>query len=95
VAPSRVRITSVIRTPSDDPWDRIRTLGGTGPGGTRWQLAESDAIAQIEDGSFEFYLGEDDNMVDLIVATHSGHKYLKTELDDAHPSKLLALPECP
>jgi hypothetical protein len=33
--------------------------------------------------------------VNVIVATHNGNKYIKTEADGIHPDNLLALPECP
>ncbi|MFI5246011.1 MAG: DUF3892 domain-containing protein [Gemmatimonadales bacterium] len=31
----------------------------------------------------------------VIIATHNGNEYLKTEADGVHPNNLLALPECP
>jgi hypothetical protein len=34
-------------------------------------------------------------VAEVIIATHLGHKYLKTTADGVHPDNLLALPECP
>jgi hypothetical protein len=41
------------------------------------------------------HLSEAGKTVEVIVATHNGKKYIKTEADGPHPNNLLALPECP
>jgi hypothetical protein len=95
VAPGRIRIGCISRTPRDDPWERVESVGGVGPAGTSWQLTRDDAVARVEDGTYDFYIGEGRRTVDVIIATHGGHRYLKTVADDEQPDDLLSLPECP
>jgi hypothetical protein len=34
-------------------------------------------------------------VAEVIIGTHNGHRYLKTQNDVVHPDKLLSLPEYP
>jgi hypothetical protein len=82
-------ITYVQKTERSDPHARIQKIGGEG-----WTMTEDAAILQIETGWETFYVYPSDApMTKVIVATHEGHKYLKTEADDLQPNNLLALPE--
>ena len=83
------QITCINKTPRDDPYDRIDNVGGSG-----WVLPEDEVIAQIESGQESYYVSVDGASVDVIVATHEGNKYLKTEPDGLQPNNLLSLPEC-
>jgi hypothetical protein len=78
-----------------DPHERISHIGGTNGDGTRWKLSEDDAIKAIEEKNYEFYVSVNGRSVNVIVATHNGRKYLKTESDGYRPDNLLSLPECP
>lgn len=58
-------------------------------------MTEDAAILQIETGWESFYVYPPDApRSKVIVATHDGHKYLKTDADGDQPNNLLALPEC-
>lgn len=89
-----IRIGCVNRTTATEPWSRVKSIGGL-RSGERWQLTEADAIARIEQGSDTFYVRSFGKSVEVIVAEHSGHRYLKAATDREHPNALLALPECP
>jgi len=78
-----------------DPHERISHIGGLNADGTRWKLHEDQAIKDIEDKKYEFYVSVGGKSVDVIVAKHNGSKYLKTESDSYSPDNLLALSECP
>ncbi len=88
------RVQCINKTHRTNPHERISHIGGI-DGGTRWKLTQPDAIDGIESGKWSFYVMEGGRTVDVIVATHNGHKYLKTENDGVHPDNLLSLPECP
>jgi uncharacterized protein DUF3892 len=90
----RVCISCTTKIPRDDPRKRIYKVGGTNADGSRWKLRADQVISQIEEGSRGFYVTVGWRNVDVVVATHSGHKYLKTETDGEGPDNLLALPEC-
>jgi len=75
--------------------ERISHIGGLNADNSRWKLAEDDAIKAIEDKKYIFYVLAGGREVNVIVSTHNGRKYLKTENDGYSPDNLLSLPECP
>ncbi len=89
-----VEIKCINKTNRTDPHERIQNLGSV-TNGQRWKLSVSDAIAGIERGEWKFYTVDGGKSVWVGIATHNGHKYLKTEADGVHPDNLLSLPECP
>jgi hypothetical protein len=91
----RVRIECINKTPRNDPHLRIRNVGGENGDGTRWKMNEEEAIKAIEAGKYAFYVSVGGHSVDVEIAEHLGHKYLKTTADGLHPNNLLSLPECP
>lgn len=74
-----------------NPHERIQYIGNQGGG---WRISEDSAIQRIESGQDSFYVTATGRSVDVVVATHQGRKYLKTEADGYAPNNLLALPEC-
>jgi hypothetical protein len=85
-----------------NPHERIQAIGGRGGGfgavdlllGTQWRRLEDDAIRDVEVDPLAYYVSVGGRTVWVIVATHNGRKYLKTETDYYSPDNLLALPEC-
>jgi hypothetical protein len=90
-----VQIQCINKTPRQDPHLRIRNVGGQNGDGTRWKMSEDEAIEAIELGKYSFYVRGGGRSVNVIIAVHSGRKYLKTEADGQQPNNLLSLPECP
>lgn len=77
------------------PHERIHNVGGANSDGSRWKLAQVDAITGIEAGRYSFYVNRGGRPVDVVVAVSAlGNKYLKTTADGEQPNNLLSLPEC-
>lgn len=89
-----VEIRCINKTNRSDPHERIQNIGGVNGDGTRWKLSVAKAIEGIASGKWRFYVKAGGKTAWVIVATHNGRKYLKTEADGIHPNNLLALPEC-
>ena len=90
-----VEVECINKTNRSDPHERIQNVGGVNSDGTRWKLSVAEAIAGIETDKWKFWTAGGGKSVWIVIATHNGHKYLKTEADGIHPNNLLALPECP
>jgi hypothetical protein len=91
-----VQISCINKTPRMDPHDRIHSVGGVNPDGTRWKLGQQEAIAGVEAGKWQFYVSVSGKSVWVVVATSRwGNNYLKTQDDGEQPNNLLSLPECP
>jgi hypothetical protein len=90
-----VEISCVNKQPRYDPHERISYVGGLNADRTRWKLTLDQAISGVENGLYDFWTMGGGRRANVIVATHLGHKYLKTVADNVQPDNLLALPECP
>ena len=60
-----------------------------------WWRAEDDAIIDVQLDKTSYFVSVKGKSVWMIVATHNGRKYLKTETDGYAPNNLLSLPDCP
>ena len=90
-----VRISCINKSDRLNPHERIVSVGGSNADGTRWRLPLDRAIAGIEDGTWQFFVERPlGHRVDVVLAAHMGHKYLRTTADGEQPDNLLALPEC-
>jgi len=77
-----------------NPHERIQAVGGV-VNGTRWKDQEDVAIRNVERDPRSYFVSVGGRSVWVVVATHNGRKYLKTEADGYVPDNLLSLPECP
>jgi hypothetical protein len=92
---AQIRISCIDKTDRTSAHERIKSIGGINPGGGSWKLPESQAIQDIKSGKYAFHVERPaGHLVKVIIATHLGREYLKTEADGEQPDNLLALPEC-
>jgi hypothetical protein len=92
--PDTVQIKCINKTDRQNAHERIQNVGGI-ENGTRWKMPESDAIVGIKADKWKFFVSVNGRSVWVIIATHNGREYLKTEADGYQPDNLLSLPECP
>lgn len=93
--PETVEIQCINKSDRPNPHERIRNVGGI-HSGSRWKLAQEEAIAGIETDKWRFFVRVKGSLVWVVVAvSRFGNKYLKTENDGEQPNNLLSLPECP
>lgn len=90
-----LQISCINKTYRQDPHDRIHSVGGEYSTGGRWKKSQPTVIAEIEGRVNTFFTRVNGVRANVIVATHNGNKYIKTESDGLHPNNLLSLPECP
>ena len=90
-----VQITCIFTRDHPNPHERIKQIGGRNQDGKPWKLSEEEAIAGIEAGKWLFWVTVSKKTIGVVVATHQGRKYLKTEVDGYAPNNLLNLSECP
>jgi len=83
------QVTCITKREHHNPHERILGIGGTG-----WWRAEDDAIGDVEQDPGSYYVSVGGKLVWVIVATHNGRKYLKTQTDGYAPNNLLSLRDC-
>lgn len=88
-------VSCIRKRDRQSPHERIHSIGGVNPDRTRWELTEDKAIAAIENNIYQFFVFQGGRKVYLVIATHNGRKYLKTQADDFSPNNLLSLASCP
>ena len=91
---NRAQIMCINKTNRFNPWERITNIGGFAD--KQWKITQQTAIAQIENGEWEFWVKppNGDSVWVIVAVSQFGHKYLKTQPDGEHPNNLLSLPEC-
>lgn len=91
-----VAVGCINKSDRMSPYERIVSIGGANPDGSRWKMSQEAAISAIENGTYQFYVSVKGQSVWVVVAkSANGNKYLKTEADGEQPNNLLSLPECP
>jgi hypothetical protein len=88
---SRHAVSFLNRAYSHDPLERIENIGGVSSDRKRWKLSQAQAINAIEGGTDEFFVNTESGPVKLVVLTHQGQKYLRSEREGTHPDDLLSL----
>ena len=83
------QVKCINKTDRTNRYERISHIGG------EWgKIIESEAITQIENGTFDYYVQVGLSKAKVIISTHLGRKYLKTESDTTLVDNLLSLKEC-
>jgi hypothetical protein len=83
------KITCIAKSDKYKPYERIKSIGGA------WgKVTQLNAIKQIESKKYHYHVLLNGFDVKVIVAIHSGKKYLKTANDGLNPNDLLSLPVC-
>lgn len=91
----RHEIKCINKTNRDNPHERIRAIGGVNNDGSRWKLSQEAAIKYIKQGKYTFYVSQNGQTVDVVVAkSRFGNEYIKTISDGEQPNNLLSLYEC-
>ncbi len=88
----RHQITCIVKRGSHyNPHERIAYIGNQAQ---NWMISEDSGIRRIESGADSFYTNVNGRAAEIVVATHIGRKYLKTDADGYAPNNLLNLGEC-
>lgn len=87
-------VSCINKTFHQDPHSRITNIGGIWTDGAHWKIPQEQAISDIESGKFVFCVIANGKSVRIVIATHNGRKYIKTENDGLYQNNLLSLPEC-
>lgn len=92
---TRVRVQCINKSDRPNPHERILSIGGVNPDGSRWKLSQEKAITGIQNGTYDFYVIVVHEVKVIVAKSPYGHLYIKTTADGEHPNNLLSLPECP
>ena len=87
------RVVCITKGDRLNPHTAISRLGVQVASETR-VVGQQQAVADLEAGKYQLHTIGNGVRAQVVVATHNGHKYAKTEADGVWPNNLLALPEC-
>ena len=84
------QVKCINKTDRTSRHERISHIGGD------WgRITETEAIRQIKLDTYAYHVKVGGFDVRVIIATHLGREYLKTQSDTTLIDNLLSLPECP
>ncbi len=89
-----LQVSCINKREHKNPHERIHSIGGI-YNGARWKKSEAQAIADIKNKTYSYYVSVGGKTVTVEVASHEGREYLKTTADGYAPNNLLSLAECP
>jgi hypothetical protein len=93
--PTEQQVTCINKSDRTDAHERIISIGGVDANNNKWKQRQAEAIQNIENNKYSFYVISGGIKTKVIVAKSAlGHKYLKTEADNTTSNNLLSLPEC-
>jgi hypothetical protein len=73
----------------------ITHIGGKRSDNSNWKETVEKAIAQIENGTHQYYVSRNNKETDVEVVDGSAGKYLRTKPDSSTGNNLSDLPDCP
>jgi len=93
---TKLQVKCINKTDRYNAHERIKNVGGNNAG-QQWKHAEPYAIQSIKDGTYVYYVinNEGKEIAVIIATSRYGNEYLKTVADGEQPDNLLSLPECP
>src|SRR4051812_13188887 len=81
ILPMSKQVMCIKKRPSHyDRHHRIEAIGGV-VNGVRWKRAEDDAIKDVKADPQAYYTSVNNKSVWVVIATHNGREYLKTQAD--------------
>jgi len=81
-----LRIRCIVKTDRTSAHERIHSVGGVKPDGSRWELNQDKAISSIQDGTHVFYIESPlGHRIDVMVATSAYGNYLRPAADREQP----------
>jgi hypothetical protein len=90
-----IEIKCINKKDRDNAWERITHIWWVNPSGTNWKLTQEQAVIDIENWKYSFYVNVWWDIVNVIISeSRFWNKYIKTENDWDEPNNLLSLPEC-
>jgi len=85
-------ILSVSTSASENVYEKIKFVCGKNEEGGKWCVSQEKAVRGIQNKQFDFYIRLQGKKIKVVVGSHYGKKYLKTEQDEKMPECLLKLP---
>lgn len=93
-----LQITCINKEDRDDPYERIRRVGGGQTLLGSWRKSQQEVIDDIKNGRNTFYVQSGGLLLaraEVIVRTSRyGNEYITTAPDGESQNNLLSLPEC-
>ena len=92
--PIPIHVSCINKQDRGNLHERIKNIGGLNSSGKPWRLTQTEAIQNIENGTYSFYVSIGGYTTEVAIGGHDGNKYLTTDPDGTGNDSLLTLPEC-